>query len=315
MTEPLVSVVITAYQAARWLPATLGSVMAQTYRNWEVVLIDDGSTDDTVDRIAPFRSRIRYVHQPNAGMAAARNAGLALAGGDYIALLDADDLWLPEKLATQVRIARANPESGLIVCDGVLFDDATGKELRAHLIRDASLLEATVTLRCHESMIRVNPVACPAQTLIPRPVLERVGPLGDYQSQDYDCWLRISQHYPLTFHADRLVRRRKHPTSMTGPSGAPRYAQAVQRVKIWSAHRERCDAEERALVDARRRSVMRRTSKGLVKYGITRDRRAARRWLAELARADPWSPFPRAGLLLLRVLPSRSAPAGQRAAP
>ena len=311
MTDPLVSVVITAYQAARWLPATLASVMAQTYPHWEVVLIDDGSTDDTVDRIADFRSRIRYFHQPNAGMAAARNAGLAFANGVYVALLDADDLWEPDKLATQVRVAEANPASGLIVCDGVVFDDATDAELRTHLIRDDSVRrslaaapDGMVTLQCHRSMIQLNPVACPAQTLIPRSVLDTIGPLGDYLSQDYDCWLRISQQYPVTFHADRLVRRRRHTTSMTGPPGGPRYAQAAHRVEIWRTHRARCDAADRALVDGQRRKLVRRASRGLVKYGVTADRRAARRWLAELARADPWSPFPRLALVLLRLLPS-----------
>ena len=85
----------------------------------------------------------------------------------------------------------------------------------------ASAPDGVVTLDCHRSVIRSNPVACPAQTLIPRPVLDRIGPLGDYLSQDYDCWLRISRQYPVTFHADRLVRRRRHSTSMAGPRGGP----------------------------------------------------------------------------------------------
>ena len=126
MTDPLVSVVITAYQAASWLPATLASVMAQTYRHWEVVLIDDGSTDDTVERIAALRSRIRYFHQPNTGMAAQRATPVSrFATAIFIASWMLTTCGNPTSWRRKFAWRSESRCSGLIVCDGVVFHDAT----------------------------------------------------------------------------------------------------------------------------------------------------------------------------------------------
>ena len=103
---PLVSVITPVYNAARWLPETLASVQAQTLIDWEHLLVDDGSTDESViiaERAAKEDSRVRLLRMPaNGGPAAARNFALQNARGRFIAFLDADDLWLPEKLASQV---------------------------------------------------------------------------------------------------------------------------------------------------------------------------------------------------------------------
>jgi len=318
VTEPLVSVVITAYQSARWLPDTLESVMTQTYTNWEVILVDDGSTDDTVERIEPFRSRIRYFHQPNGGLASARNAGLAQARGDYIALLDADDLFEPEKLATQVRIAQAHPTSGLIVCDGVRFDDKTGEVTSYHLLSKRVVdamhdADGTYTARVHRLVIERNPTRCPAVTLIPRAVWEKIGPFNDYLSQDYDYWLRISREFPITFHPDSLVRFRRHDTSMGGPNKLRRYVHAANRVAIWRAHSEQCAPSERRLIAKQLRRHTAGVSWRLLQYGVQSDRQAARHWLRELADAGPRSPYPRGALALLRVIPGRRATASSAA--
>lgn len=115
-----VSVVIPAYNAAETLPDTLSSVMAQSWPHFEVIVVDDGSSDHTDEIIADFAirdPRIKAVRQDNAGVAAARNHGLRVAKGDLIAPLDADDLWHPEKLARQVeRIERAGPGAGMTYC-------------------------------------------------------------------------------------------------------------------------------------------------------------------------------------------------------
>ena len=316
VTDPLVSVIITAYQSARWLPETLGSVMAQTYGRWEVVLVDDGSTDDTVERIAPFRVRLRYVHQPNAGLGPARNAALALAQGDYIALLDADDVWEPEKLAVQVRLAQMHPESGLIACDGVWFDDTTtapDSHLLASAVVDALARthDGVHTERTTNAMLDRNPITCPAQTLIPRHVWERVGPFIDGPCQDYDYWLRITRDHAITFHADRLARFRAHSTSMGGPSETRGFVHAPAMLSVWRAHRARCDPADRKRVSVAMRHHVRDISKALVSHGLVHDRRAARGFLHDLARAAPGSPYPRVGLALLRVAPTPSV--GRRA--
>jgi glycosyltransferase involved in cell wall biosynthesis len=113
-TVPLISVIIPAYNAERFLRATLASVQAQSYRNVEIVVVDDGSTDATAkiaEEAAQADHRICIIHQPNLGVAAARNQGLAEAKGEFIAPLDADDVWHPLNLALQVEaLNKANPD-------------------------------------------------------------------------------------------------------------------------------------------------------------------------------------------------------------
>src|SRR5712692_4545848 len=121
--RPLVSVVIPAYNAGDYIVETLGSALAQTYAHREIIVIDDGSTDDTHRRVEPYLRQIRYIRQENAGEGGARNTGLRAATGDYLAFLDADDLWLPEKLEVQLQVAARHPESRMIVCDGVGIDE------------------------------------------------------------------------------------------------------------------------------------------------------------------------------------------------
>src|SRR5215212_10925703 len=99
---PLVSVIIPAYNAGRTITAAVGSVLAQTFRDYEIVVADDGSTDDTGQCVARFGERVTYLRQDNAGPASARNLALRHATGKYVAFLDADDVWLPRKLERQI---------------------------------------------------------------------------------------------------------------------------------------------------------------------------------------------------------------------
>lgn len=120
MSEPLVSVVIPTFNRARPVVQTLDSVVAQTYPHWEAVVVDDGSTDDTARVIAErygVDPRVRYVYQKNAGVSAARNRGLEVAAGDYIALLDSDDVWEAWKLELQLLSFRHCPEIGMVWTD------------------------------------------------------------------------------------------------------------------------------------------------------------------------------------------------------
>jgi len=102
-----VSVIIPAFNGAEFVAAAIESALAQTYADTEVITIDDGSTDETAAVLERFGSRIRVIRQPNRGLAAARNAGIALAGGEYVALLDADDTWEPAFL--ELAVARLAP--------------------------------------------------------------------------------------------------------------------------------------------------------------------------------------------------------------
>lgn len=120
----LVSVVVPAYNAERTIGATLESALHQTHRETEIIVVDDGSTDGTAGVVAAFGERIRYLRQPNAGAAAARNTGIAAARGEFVALLDADDLWLPQKLEQQLAYFDAHPEVGAVQCGARFVDNA-----------------------------------------------------------------------------------------------------------------------------------------------------------------------------------------------
>src|ERR1700733_8382922 len=111
---PEVTVVIPAFNAGRIITAALQSVFGQTYRDYEVIVVDDGSTDDTASQLAEWRDRLTYVYQPNGGPGSARNEGLRRARGRLIAFLDADDVWLPRKLERQVAYFDKFPETGLL---------------------------------------------------------------------------------------------------------------------------------------------------------------------------------------------------------
>jgi glycosyltransferase involved in cell wall biosynthesis len=112
---PLISCIVPVYDGERYLGEALDSILGQSYRPLEIIVVDDGSTDGTARVIAGYGSMVRSLHQPNAGPGAARNLGLSVAGGEFVAFLDADDLWLPEKLALQMARFRARPELDLCV--------------------------------------------------------------------------------------------------------------------------------------------------------------------------------------------------------
>ncbi len=121
-----VAVVIPAWNAGRWIAATLDSVLAQSYRPLDIVVVDDGSTDDTAAVVARYAPTVRYLHQRNQGQAAARNHGVSASRGEFIAFLDSDNLWLPDKLAHQVALLHACPGAPLAFCNYVGFGELAG---------------------------------------------------------------------------------------------------------------------------------------------------------------------------------------------
>ena len=114
---PAVSVVIPTYNRADLVVQAVESVLDQTYISVELIVVDDGSTDATEVRLAPYRDRLQYSKQPNRGVNAARNFGISIARGRYIALLDDDDIWLPSKLDEQVRVLERHPDAGFVFSD------------------------------------------------------------------------------------------------------------------------------------------------------------------------------------------------------
>lgn len=121
MSAPLVSVIIPTYNRAALACEAVNSVLRQTYQNLEIIVIDDGSTDDTTSAIAQYGERVRYTRRPNAGVNPARNLGLKQARGEFVALLDSDDLWAPYKIELQVRLLRHFTDAGFIFSNFQIF--------------------------------------------------------------------------------------------------------------------------------------------------------------------------------------------------
>lgn len=126
--SPLVSVVVPAYNAEHFIRRSVDSVLAQSYSRCEVIVVDDGSTDQTLDVLAPYRDRLRVISQSNAGVSAARNAGIAVAAGEFVAFLDPDDYWASTKIERQVEMMQRHPDVGFCSTEARV-EDAGGNTL------------------------------------------------------------------------------------------------------------------------------------------------------------------------------------------
>jgi glycosyltransferase involved in cell wall biosynthesis len=310
MTGPLVSVVIPTWNGAGTIAETIESALAQTWRRREVIVADDGSTDATPAVVARFGDAVRYVRldrAPGRHAGAARNAGIRAGRGDFVALLDHDDLWAPGKLERQLAVAALRPESGLIACDGVEFEGAT--PLGPHLLHGA-LLERTraapdgiATGWFYRALVARGLIACPAQTLIPRPVVDKVGPLTERagENSDADYYIRIARLYPVTAHRDALVRRRYLPDSRSGPRARRRFEVGLMRLRVLCRHARECAPEDRAYV---RRTIRRHVRWRALQTWRERERAYAVGVLDELARLAPHDPFVRLHRAARRWLPA-----------
>jgi glycosyltransferase involved in cell wall biosynthesis len=133
----MVSIITAVYNGEKYIAQTIESVLQQTYDNWEMIIIDDGSTDKSKMIIEEYLgdNRIRYVYQDNMGALSSRNSGLAFAAGEYVAVLDQDDIWIPNKLKKQIEILKNNPAIG-IVYSGIQRIDESGNKLDTAIVKD-----------------------------------------------------------------------------------------------------------------------------------------------------------------------------------
>jgi glycosyltransferase involved in cell wall biosynthesis len=207
---PKVTVVIPAYNAMAFLPETLASVLQQTFIDFEVLIVNDGSTDGieawfmTVDD-----DRARLISQANQGLSGARNTGIAEACGDYIAFLDADDLWAPTKLEQQVRCFDRYPAVGLVYTWTRLVDE-TGKPTG---VKYDSQLEGNVW---HQ--ILVGDIVCSGSSaMVQRNCFDQIGGFDPKLSPaaDFDMWTRIAADYPFAVVKEFLLDYRQHSDSMS----------------------------------------------------------------------------------------------------
>jgi glycosyltransferase involved in cell wall biosynthesis len=208
-TKRLVSVIIPSYNCGRFVRAAVDSVLAQSFRDLEVLVVDDGSTDNTRQVLAGYGPPVRYLYQANAGVSAARNHGIGESRGQYVAFLDADDMWAPDKLERQLKALNTVPGVGLCYSAHLVVDEAM-RPLRVHRSnRRASALE--------DLLFHGNVVGTPSTTLLYQELLKRVGGFDRELSQcaDWDMWVRLARHTEFLYLDEPLVTYRQHGHNMS----------------------------------------------------------------------------------------------------
>lgn len=200
-----ISAIIPVWNRAHEIGRAIDSALAQTLRPLEVIVVDDGSTDETPEILARYGDRIRVVRQSNHGVAAARNAAIEIARGELLAFLDSDDVWLPRKLELQVARIDADPELGLVHC-GVDFDGA-GIRLDG---MEGSV--ASDILRLDRSVI----IAHGSGVMVPRRIAKEVGGFDPRMrvSEDWDFCYRVASRYRIGFVPEVLVFHARHTTGL-----------------------------------------------------------------------------------------------------
>jgi len=298
---PLVSVIVPAYRVTESIAATLDSVLAQTFTDYEIIVVNDGSpdTEELESVLAPYRDRIVYLRQENQGLSGARNTGIRAARGKYIAPLDADDMWDPEHLAAQVAVLEAEPSIDFVYADARIFGDlpqagktvmdlcpSAGEVTFERLVARQCTVHVCVTVCRREALIRAG---------LFDPDLRRV--------EDIDMWLRISrQRHRIVYQRRVLGSYRRRAGSLSSDRVAMLeafltvLAKAASEPQLTAAQREavahQC-AVERASLDLERgkRAFLAGDAEGAVRH-LTQAR--AQRKSLKLA----------AVLMLLRVTPS-----------
>ena len=211
---PLVSVIIPTYNRAAYLAHAIRSVRGQTYPNVEIIVADDGSTDNTPEIVAAFGDAVTYLSLPHRGQpAATRNAGLEVARGEFVALLDSDDLFLPHKLAHQLRTFEAHPDAGLVYSNGRFFRD--DPEQPTGYVLDGLPTPSGDALA---DLLRGNFLSTPV-VLFRRACLDAVGTFDErpdfFAVEDYDLWLRVAAQSPVIYAPGDVAAIRRHRQSIS----------------------------------------------------------------------------------------------------
>lgn len=213
---PKVSVIIPTYNRANFIGETIQSVLDQTFQDFEIIVVDDGSTDNTKEIIESFikkSGKIKYLYEKNSGTCAApRNVGFYNSTGKYLCFLDSDDLWLPEKLQKQIDFFKnsGNEKLGFIDC-GTLIINEHGKEIKNNY--NFPKYQGNV----YKDFLKYNFVLSPGSVLIKRSVLENIGLFDENlpSAEDWELWIRISKKYEFASLKEPLFKYRVHINNLT----------------------------------------------------------------------------------------------------
>ncbi len=186
--SPKVSVIVPAYMTAHLLSGALDSIYKQTFQDFEIVVVNDGSPDtpELENVLDPYREKIAYIRQENKGAAGARNTGIRQARGEFLAFLDSDDTWLPDHLAFQMKLFEQDPALDLVYCDGIVVTPEWSRNFMDYCpSQGPATFEALVVERCH---IPVSTVVVRKRALERAKFFDESLPRYD----DYDMWLRAA---------------------------------------------------------------------------------------------------------------------------
>ncbi len=214
---PNVSVIIPTYNSAKFLPETIESVLGQTYQDFELIIIDDGSTDHTKEVIASYLKdhpqKIKYFYQKNSGVSAARNHGMQAAKGSFIAIIDSDDLWFPGRLMEGMKMMDAHPNVGL-VHSNVINITEEGKPFNI-ISRNKKFLSGYIS---DYIFLRKADILCPT-VLFRKECCDRLGGfdhnLATLGCEDRELWIRIAKQYEIAFIDKPLAYYRVRSDSMS----------------------------------------------------------------------------------------------------
>jgi glycosyltransferase involved in cell wall biosynthesis len=255
---PLVSIITPSFNQARFLEATLGSILNQNYPRLETIVVDGGSSDGSLDILRRYEGRLtRWLSEPDRGQADAINKGLRLAKGEIVAWLNSDDLYLPGAIRQAVQTLAEHPEAGMVYGDGVLIDE-DGVILDRHRYRTYTVLD----LLCFEVLLQPT-------VFLRRSVLDRVGLLdeGYRLILDHQLWVRIAAQGPI-LHVPRFWAAERTHLSAKTIAAAAEFVDEARKLVVWAesspdlgpliaAHRPRVEASlegfaARRMIDARR---------------------------------------------------------------
>lgn len=229
--QPLVSVIIPTYNKAQYLKKAVESVLNQTYKKIEVIVIDDGSTDNTAEIVKSFNDpRIIYFWKENKGPAVARNTGIKKAKGKYIVFLDSDDLWLKEKLETQIDFMEKNSEIGLLGTGCYEMTDK-GKVIGKKIFPTSNEI-------LQKDLIKYNPFI-QSSIMTRKEIFDKVGLWYDEkfrESEDYDLWLRIAGNYKIANLPEALTMKRYYKEGLS-PAKDKEQLYFVLKAKKAAVHR------------------------------------------------------------------------------
>lgn len=267
MMEPLISVVVPSYNSARFLPETLASIFAQDGARYEVILVDDGSTDDTTAVLEPYRSRLNYVRQENfGGPSRPRNVGVAAARGELVAVFDSDDVMLPEKLAAATAAFREWPELDLIFTDfstvgvdGEVLRESSlerYRDFRRYLQPAPSPLAGYLSGRELYSALLVANFIGTSSVVVRRQTLLEAGGFDESlkNSDDRDMWFKLALAGKCFGFLDRICHHYRWRPGNVTQRGARRFPAVLQVLRRQRPHVQ--GRRERRLLEKRIQSVL-----------------------------------------------------------